>query len=249
MRGRHIEEAAKRGMMTRRGAVAVLAVSCAALLVLSGCNRRLSEGPHRYKMTIEIDTPQGVKSGYAVREVTPIATFQGGGSASVKGEAVAVDLPGGQVLFALLTGDGGPDYGPRIAYWMLDRELRPGGANPNYQAGKFAELYPTRPNVNLNMADALPLFVRFRDLNDPKSVERVLPDDLESKFGAGVKLKRVTIEIVREDVTVGIGKRFAWWEKYRAERRTLDGSNSVAISSNQLSAYVGTGEFSAGFEQ
>ena len=43
---------------------------------------------------------------------------------------------------------------------------------------------------------SLPLLVRFRDLNDPMSVERVDPLDIAKSFGAGTKLVSATLEIV-----------------------------------------------------
>ncbi|MCP4082076.1 MAG: hypothetical protein GY743_17720, partial [Planctomycetaceae bacterium] len=49
----------------------------------------------------------------------------------------------------------------------------------------------------------LPLLVTFTDINDPASVVRVDPYDLEKYFGTGVKLKAVTLEIAGEPVTRG----------------------------------------------
>ena len=58
-----------------------------------------------------------------------------------------------------------------------------------------------------------PLLVTFSDINDPSSVKKVDPYDLESHFGAGVKLKRITLEITDESVSEGrvekvLGKEF-----------------------------------------
>jgi hypothetical protein len=70
---------------------------------------------------------------------------------------------------------------------------------------------------------SLPLLVRFRDLDDPKTVERVDPLDLGKSFGTGVKLQRATLEIVPagtwplndygitgEQITTGISERLKW---------------------------------------
>src|SRR3546814_16053908 len=60
-------------------------------------------------MTVEVETPTGVRSGSSVIETTITKgprTGQGSGlTATMKGEAVAVDLGSGQTLFALLNGD------------------------------------------------------------------------------------------------------------------------------------------------
>jgi hypothetical protein len=47
-----------------------------------------------------------------------------------------------------------------------------------------------------------PMMVRFRDLNDPKSVERVDP--------AAAGVRRILLETTKDDVTVGIEKRLGW---------------------------------------
>jgi hypothetical protein len=66
-------------------------------------------GTFRYKMTVEVETPEGLKTGSAVREVNVVIAhpdIQGmnGTRAFVKGEAVVVDLGKRGVLFALLKG-------------------------------------------------------------------------------------------------------------------------------------------------
>jgi hypothetical protein len=62
--------------------------------------------------------------------------------------------------------------------------------------------------------DKLPMLVRFRDISDPKSVERVGPNDLATSFGPGVKHVRAMIEITDAPVTTGIEARLGWLGKY-----------------------------------
>jgi hypothetical protein len=47
----------------------------------------------------------------------------------------------------------------------------------------------------------LPKFVRFRDINDPRTLVRVSPYDLAKSFGPGVSLKRVTLQLTDDPVT------------------------------------------------
>src|SRR5688572_22804894 len=73
----------------------------------------------RYRMTVEVETPEGLRTGSAVREVTlndgkswnwlpPFAWFgEQRPQWRLKGEAVAVDLPSGQTLFVLLRSENG----------------------------------------------------------------------------------------------------------------------------------------------
>ena len=215
-----------------------------AALVLSGCNPFWKD--YRYKMTVEVQTPQGVKSGYAVRQVSFHARPNGGDGAGARGEAIAVDIAPGKTLFALLTGaNGDSDYASWIASWALDRKMSPNGANKDYDAGAFAELYPTAPKTESPIYfGALPMLVTFRDIRDPKSIARVDAANLTTMFGAGVTLKRITVQKTREPVTEGIEERFTWWGKLKSERLRLNGSNSVVISTNELSDNIGTGAFS-----
>lgn len=62
------------------------------------------------------------------------------------------------------------------------------------------------------------MLVRFRDLNDPNSIVGVDPGNLQANFGAGVLLRRITIQMVDEDVTLGIEKRLWWLDNLKSFR-------------------------------
>lgn len=200
-------------MMARRG----LLLGGAALLALVGLAGCQGGHVYRFKMTVEVDTPQGLRTGFSVWEVRPYRTHSiVGRSAGLdfKGEAVAVDLPGGQVLFALLTGAGGDvEYAMQLPGRALgSRLMSEPDSQGQYHWRDSAELWPSHPDtVGLANTNPLPMLVRFRAPADPKSVEEVKPDMLDRAFGAGVKLKRIIIAKTDEPVMVGIKKRFAWW--------------------------------------
>jgi hypothetical protein len=92
----------------------------------------------------------------------------------------------------------------------------------------------------------LPLLVRFRDIDDPKTVERVEPGDLAASFGPGVYLERATIEITKDSISKGIEKRLSWIGPLRTRGASLDGDTSVARRSNALANILGPGSFQAG---
>lgn len=189
--------------VNRRAVLALLTMTAG---MLAGCG---STDRVRYKMTVEIDTPQGVKSGSAVREVAyrvpskllfpSIAEDRP--QWRVRGEAVTVEMPDGQVLFALLTsGDGVSDYAGRDI-WFIRRELN---------RDSFV-LLPNPPRTTRPViANPLPMLVRFRNIADPTTVEKVDPENLAASFGAGVKLRRTTVELTDDPVTTGIEKRLGW---------------------------------------
>ena len=163
---------------------------------------------------------EGVKAFSSVRAISYSKRFPDGGyNAHVRGEAVIMDLPGGPV-FALLYGAGGSgEYAEEIAEAALVSELKPGGANRDYRHGQFAEVYPTKPNiVNYMPKDPLPMFVRFRDISDPTSIERVDP--------ASIGVLRVTVEKASEDVTTGIKKCLGWLGD--PDRKRFDENNKPA---------------------
>ena len=228
--------------MRRRGFLAGAVVLGVGALALAGCGMRPS---YRYRMTVEVETPQGVKTGTAVREVSFYSRPQGVYGARIKGEAVAVDLPGGQVLFALLTGeDFDPDHAAWIADWALERELEPGGENADYDAGDFAEIWPTHPRtvspINQSGA-AVPMLVRFADLADPATVQRVDPANLAASFGPGVKLIRITVEKTWKGVTTGIGERLGWLGEFR--NHNFNGDRFEFLQKKELSAHLSSGVF------
>jgi hypothetical protein len=72
----------------------------AALVI--GDQIRINRPGHKYSLTIEVETPEGVKSGSGVVSVHPDRGYSRGGHTRTKGDAIFVDLGGGKNLLALL---------------------------------------------------------------------------------------------------------------------------------------------------
>jgi hypothetical protein len=163
-------------------------------------------------MTVEVDTPQSVKSGSAVREIAYDAGSswfpfgESKGRLYVKGEAVAVDVTPGKTLFALLIGqDGYVDYaggGVSTIFRVMDR-----GEDPK---GGPHELWPKVPVIREPITDPIPMLVTFSDASDPTSVQKLDPANLAGAFGLGVKLRQITVEATAEPITAVIEKRLGW---------------------------------------
>lgn len=197
--------------------VSVTVLSVLAIIGLSTCYMPLPT--YRYRMTVEVDTPEGLKTGSSVIEVQSWdqghgfpGPEAGGIRTKVRGEAVAVDLPNGQTLFALLrSAKGDVDAASRYAWALLPEppdKTKPGGRT-NINALKAIQ-----GRTALAPKD-YPMLVRFKDINDPKTVELVEPSNLEAHFGEGAKLKSISVEATYETVTSEIAARLRWFDQVR----------------------------------
>lgn len=204
-----------------------------AALMLPGCAFAEDKAPdYRYRLTVEVVTPEGLKAGSSVIEIQQTLMRAGGSPANqavrwrVRGEAVAVDLPGGKTLFALLRSDNDLDWASRVYILLAPQE------NKGFEdaLNDVLELTGERtlprmwpPVALLEERSAYPMLVTFGDLADPTSVAEVDPDNLAATFGEGVKLKRITVELTDDPVTTGIEERLGWLDHAFAHDASKDG--------------------------
>ena len=151
-----------------------------------------------------------------------------GTSFTLKGRGVAVDLPGGRTLFALLRGasdtqDDPTTYQTRLFYEALNAGAAASVAVPIDGLDVMqARAAAKRAHGSLTLPEKLyPMLVAFADIADPKSVERVDPADLATAFGPGVRLAWITVEVTDDDVTTGIEKRLKWLDQRFGRRVQL----------------------------
>jgi hypothetical protein len=206
----------------RRGVLVGLALLVPVGL-MGGCAAKPYFPAYRYRLTVEVDTPQGLRTGSSVIEVVSGMVDDGavviGVGTRVRGEAVAVDLPGGKVLFALLSKPNSAEGASEYAHDALITKRWSG--KDEYLADLNAMLrrrdtavlprhippaYPSAPP-----ATSYPMLVTFGNIADPKTVAVVDPDNLAASFGRGVKLRRITVQMTDAAVTVGIEKRLGWF--------------------------------------
>lgn len=204
-----------------------LLVIAAVLFGMYGCWQVVVPSAKlRYKLTLTVDDNGKRFTGSSVVEVyredtTKLFSGIGGYGGSFKGEAVVVDLGEKGVLFALLKGKHGVDD-PLYIFKDAFPQYFPTKAEVTVIDG-MRNLKNARPRPKTELSfDKIPMLVRFRDINDPKSVELVDPSDLEKTFGAGVKLVSATLEMTDEGMTGGVEKlisKTAWKEHGYAEWR------------------------------
>lgn len=189
---------------------------------------------YRFRLTVEVDTPEGVKSGSSVYEVQAknvpkLLPEMGRREWWVRGEAVAIDLPGGQTLFALLKT--GAHFGDMAGLSM--NTLHPDFRGARYDVvGVAKELAAGQYRAHAEVAPAdYPMLVTFADINNPTSVTTVDPGDLAATFGEGVSLRRITVQITDEPVTTGIEKRLGWLGEFpEPALNPKHGPNDFSIS-------------------
>jgi hypothetical protein len=230
-----------------------------AALFLAGCTVAEDEAPdYRYRLTVEVDTPEGVKAGSSVIQVEQSlgGAASAGGLAGgqiyyrVRGEAVAVDLPGGRTLFALLRSDNDIEWSAHVMQGLAPKTQGEPWAKSFDNVlliNKKVEVPRMWPaNATLPERSAYPMLVTFGDESDPTSVAEIDPDDLAATFGKGVKLKRITAELTDDPVTTGIEKRLGWLPNYYDKMldgrtiNTIEAENRLANDLSQNSFAIGT---------
>lgn len=181
-------------------------------------------GTWRYRLTVEVETPEGIKTGSAVREVKVVhgipLTPESRPSTRVKGEAVMVDLGERGKVFALL------DH----AFEIVHRSFPLPGSGVG-GIGTTPEAIRYYASLKSGVAEVAtewrPRMVTFADMQDPTSVQLVYQtdwceernekggisrygcvkaDNFAAIFGGGVRLKHVTIEMTEDEVTTGVDK-------------------------------------------
>ena len=196
----------------------------AAAAPLTGCGDEVYEW--RQKVTVEVETPGGLRTGSAVQWVKlfvgkgPTEHYGWGVSWRTAGEAVVVDVrpdaaPGEpRYLFTLLIGDktnqwrGGSwgALGPNGLEGLVGTERFVGKIKSSYPLyGAMAQVMDDLPlgATGELTGKATPAMATFGDVDDPESVQVVDPTALDRWFGPGVRLRRVTVTKTDEPVTVG----------------------------------------------
>ena len=187
------------------------ALGISALLVAAGLWYSRAH-VYRYRIAVEVNTPAGVRTGSAVREIRwsrmPTLTSESH-SIFIKqiGEAVAVDLPGRKTLFVLV-GDAQETILAGF-FSIVGGKGAMGALLKEADRTKHVYTFPSR-DVLRRYHLAYPRFVTFNDPADPLSVIEVDPAEPAATLGPGYSIKRVTIQMTDEPVTSGIRKRLPW---------------------------------------
>lgn len=172
---------------------------------------------YRYRLTLEADTPGGIRSASGVLEVESTEIKWGfmemrGVSHQLKGDAIILDLGRGKHIIAVLgtgeRGEQGLDYMALRAFQRMRSNVV--WSNVGNQSGR----------IPLDI-DLMPTLIRFEIMNDPSTAQIVYAwgrkiettrfpggsqdydrgpelkvDDFESHFGLGYRFRGAYIEVV-----------------------------------------------------
>ena len=163
----------------------------AALVI--GDQIRINRPNHKYRLTVEVETPEGVKSASGVMAVHPDRSYSRGGKTSTKGDAVFVDLGGGKNLVALLAHNDKSLELDEINYVAL-RAYKAAGRNATFnQMSQMTGTVPVKGEV-------IPVLVSFTDPADPGTARVVSPEGVEAVLGKGIRLRTISAEVVPNGV-------------------------------------------------
>lgn len=181
----------------------------------------LRDSKLRYELTIEVETPAGMRRGSSIIEAVIHRTVPFWGDNGIhfqlRGEAPAVDLPDGRMLFALLH--------DMTNVWLPERAARDSDAIPaisdeilrgTNSVGKFwPQLKSARPDMAVDRTEMGKTTQSYPDLvvidpADVQSIQAVDPEASEPVLGPGVRFVGMRIAIVDAPPAVTLDRRAPW---------------------------------------
>ena len=188
----------------------------AALVI--GDQIRINRPGHKYRLTVEVETPEGGKSSSGVLAVHPDRSYSRGGHTLTRGDAVLVDLGGGKNLLALLAHIDNKSVDLDGMNYVALRAYNAAGHKASFnEMSRMTGAVPVKGAL-------VPVLVTFTDLNDPGTAREVLPDEAEAGLEKGFHVSSISVEVVPnglwpldfggplgELVTRGIEAKLPWW--------------------------------------
>ncbi len=187
----------------------------AALVI--GDQIRINRPAHKYRLAVEVETPEGRKSASSVVAVHPDRSYTRRGQTRTLGEAVVVDLGHGKNLVALLAHVDNKLVLDDINYVALRAYGEAAGKRvPFDQMSRQTGIVPVK-------GELIPVLVSFADPANPATAKLVAPDNAEAVLGNGYRIQGISAEVVPngywpvdfggalgEPVTRGIEAKLPW---------------------------------------
>ena len=187
----------------------------AALVI--GDQIRINRPAHKYRLTLDVETPEGRKSASGVMAVHPDRSYTRRGQTRTLGDAIFVDLGQGKNLVALLAHLDNRLVLDDMNYVALRAYLAATGKRvPFSEISRLTGTVPVK-------GELIPVLVAFADPAAPGTARVVRPEDAEAVLGKGYRIEGISVEVVRngywpldfggplgEPVTRGIQAKLPW---------------------------------------
>ncbi|MEE4210314.1 MAG: hypothetical protein V2I43_13740 [Parvularcula sp.] len=208
---------------------------------LTGCGL-VDSSTYRFEMVVSVDTPDGIKTGSSVYEVSAssrptILIDENPLQTSVIGEAVVVEVAPGQRIYALLNTHA--RFYDLVGLSMAT--LEPSFAERPFvpeTARNLSQQDPTSAPAKVRPQD-YPVLVKFDDKEDPTSLRILEPADFSEEFGPGYSLRQITVQISDGPVTKGAVDHLTW----------LDNLKSMKLEATQFPQELPVGDFRGLFKR
>lgn len=176
----------------------------------------------RYKVTVEVQDGTALRKGSSVwswRLSRPAAALATPYNGKFQGEAVAVEIGTGNILFAVLRGAAGDEGAASMLPERLFGDIGrvSAGERPLHSPDRIADLkdIASRQGEQRTLdcgrrPEWCPMLITFADTGAPETVSQVDAANLETAFGPHVRLKRISVEVTHEPVTRGIERKLPW---------------------------------------
>ncbi len=193
-----------------KSGILFVSVFCLAL-ALSACG-----GPsasYRYKLTVSLNTPDGVKTGSNVVQVdyNKVSFPMSGEAHAVYGQALYLDT-GGKPLVVLLSRAtfSGPNHWMSVDPVAVIARLCLG-----QEYGVFSFIESVKQFGRCHAAyplefDDMPDMVTFEDPKDPNTGRPVDPRNPAGALGPGVSVRSITIQVTDEPITKEVDEHLPW---------------------------------------
>jgi hypothetical protein len=191
-------------------------IALLAALVI-GDQIRINRPAHKYRLTVELETPEGPKSASGVMAIHPDRSYTRRGQTRTIGDAIFVDLGAGKNLVALLAHVDNNLVLDDMNYVALRAYVAASGKRvPFSEMSRLTGIVPVK-------GELIPVLVTFADPANPGTARVVPPDDAAAVLGKGYRLQGVSVEVVPngywpldfggvlgEPVTRGIQAKLPW---------------------------------------
>lgn len=206
---------------------ALCRIACVAAisLALGGCGTR-PDASYRYKLTISVETPEGMKTGSNVVELDYYRNSTGAPHRTY-GQALVLDLGASGTLVVMLTQgqreawrlrtDWEEDDPSGIIFKKCGRDMRK-VFDPIDMVRSIADCkaaYPLDPIFPGNSDPSeQPDILLLKNAKDPASARVVDPYHPEAVLGPGVLVRSMTVQLTDELLTHGVDDHLPWVRKW-----------------------------------